>query len=485
MHKEKDNNKYVKIIYVLISIFFIVPSITYILSGKKILNIYSDFSFFYTPVGREITSTKLIGTILFVGVFIGLFILYIYMIKNVNKLFVSNHSLTKYIIIVSAIFCIMLPMTSTDVFYYIGTGWSEAKYKINPYYTSVNDILKQQEEAEQQLDKMLLKTPAVWRDQTIVYGPIWPMICKILSGLSFGNVGLALAIYKIFNLILHLINCYIIYKLTNKKKFVLLYALNPMVLFNGLCNVHNDILSIALILIALYFFKQKKNVALTVIFTALATAVKYYAILLIPFLIIYYYRKEKPLKRIVYSILWAILFVTVLIATYCIYMRDFEVLKGIMTQQNKFTNSIFLVFYINQGREFASAASKVCMFAFIMIYLITIVRLIFTRKVRFTKCMRTYNNLLIMFIFLTITGFQSWYAIWIFPTIMWQKGKMVNLILAITLAIELAKGLYFALNEWWWYGQYYYNIMLVLTLFLTIILNYKKRKLKRNEQIQG
>lgn len=298
---QENNQKYIKAIYILIAIILAIPSITYTISGKGILNLFSDFSFFYTKVGREITTIKTIGTILFIGIFIALFTIYIYIIKNAKKIFQNNKTMAKYIIIICTIFTIILPMTSTDIFYYIGTGWTEAKYKVNPYYTSIKDVIEYQISNGQEIDEILQKTPQVWRGQTIVYGPLWPVICKILSGLSFGNASIALAIYKIFNLLLHILNCYVIYKLTKKKAFVLLYGLNPMILFNGLSNVHNDILSISLILIALYFFKKKKNVALTVVFTALATSVKYYAILLIPFLILYHYRKQKLLKRILYS----------------------------------------------------------------------------------------------------------------------------------------------------------------------------------------
>lgn len=482
---KKNNSVYIKTIFILVSVLFMVPSITYILSKKGMFNIYPDFSFFYTPVGREITNIKIIGTSLFVGIFIALFVMYIYIVKKANKLFENNSSMVKYIIIICAIFTIILPMTSSDVFYYIGTGWSEAKYKVNPYYTSVYEILNEQREQGQELDKMLLKTPGVWQGQTIVYGPVWPVICKVLSGLSFGNIGLALSIYKLFNLILHLLNCYLIYKLTKRKQFVLLYALNPMVLFNGLSNVHNDILSVSLILIALYFFKKKKNLALTIVFTALATAVKYYAILLVPFLVIYYYRKETPLKRILYASGWALLFIAIVAGTYLIYMKNFEVLKGIITQQNKFTNSIFLVAFLDIGRDVAIQSSRICMYIFVAVYLITIIKLLFTKKVSFVRNMRIYNNLLLIFIFGTITAFQSWYVMWLFATMMWQKEKMINLILGIGISVELAKGLYFALSEWFIYGKYYYNIMLVLVLISTIILNIRKRNKKKHEQIEG
>ena len=341
MEKVKNNNN-LKLIFIVLCVAFATPSIMYLITGKKVSSLISSFTFFYTNPTIEITPIKVIGTMLFLTIFIGISFVYYKILKENKKIFTNNKQISKFIIIVSTIFLIMLPLTSTDVFYYIGTGWSEACYDVNPYYTSVNDLMRQNEEAKS--DQMLLKMQGVWSGQTVVYGPIWPLICKILSGLSMGNLTLALFIYKVFNLSLHLANAYLIYKITKGKKiFVLAYALNPLVLFDGITNVHNEILVIFFILLALYFFVRKSNMFFTIIFFALATAVKYFAILLVPFVVLYYYRKEKPLKKILYSGMWAILFIIVLCMCYVLYMRDFEVLKGITTQQGKFANSIFIL----------------------------------------------------------------------------------------------------------------------------------------------
>ncbi len=483
--KEK-NEIHTKVIFILIAITLMIPSITYMLSGKGIFEIFSDFSYFYTPMGMEITNIKLIGTILFALIFTALFVMYIYIIKHTKELFKTDKSMLKYILIIAIIFTIILPMTSTDIYYYIGTGWSEAKYKVNPYYTSVEEVLNNQEQNGETQDMMLMKTPDVWKGQTVVYGPLWPVVCRILSGLSFGNMDLALVIYKLFNIILHLINCYLIYKITHKKKmFVLLYALNPAVLFNGLSNVHNDLFSIALILMALYFLKEKKNIVIPVILLALATAIKYYAILLVPFIVIYYYRKEKPLKRILYASILAVLFIAVVVGIYLIYARDIKlVLYGVLLQQAKYVNSIYSVITINFNSNVTDNVSKICTSIFIVIYLITILKLLFTKKISFTKNMRTYNNLLLIFMFFTITGFQSWYITWMFSTIMWQRGKMVNFILAITFAVEIAKTIFFLYREWYIFYEVYYILMLVTSLITAILLNYKKKGIK-HEQIEG
>lgn len=466
---EKVKSKHdLKLIFILLCVAFATPSIVYLITGKSISNLVSSFTFFYTNPSLEITPIKIISTILFLTIFLGISFVYYKIVKENKKVFIDNKQMAKFIIIVSIIFLIMLPLTSTDVFYYIGTGWSEACYGVNPYYTSVQELIQVNTTAAN--DEILLKMPGVWAGQTIVYGPVWPLICKILSGLSMGNLAFALFIYKLFNLILHISNAYLIYKITKGKKvFVLAYALNPLVLFDGITNVHNEMLVIFFILLALYFFVRKKDMFFTVVFFALATAVKYFAILLVPFIVLYYYRKEKPLKKILYSSLWAIVFIIVLCMCYALYMRDFSVLKGIATQQGKFANSIFIFFAI-RNIGIAMTVSKGFMLAFVIIYIYTIFKLLFTTKqYTLSMLMRQYNFLLILFIFGTITNLQSWYMLWLLPTIMWQNSENVKQIMAITIIAEVANIVFFIYYESYIFGQLY----IIITILLNVIVSYK------------
>lgn len=464
-----------KIIFILLSIAFITPSIVYILKGRTIIDLTSSFTFFFTEPTKEITVAKVIGTIFFIGIFVGISLLYYKILKNHKKEFVAGKKVASFVIIVSLIFFMMLPLTSTDVFYYMGTGWSEAHYKVNPYYTSVNEVMEQNDEAKN--DEMLLKMKGIWSGQTIVYGPIWPLICKVLSALSMGNLFLGLFIYKLFNLILHLINTYLIYKITNKRNlFALMYGLNPLILFDGLANVHNELLVVFFILLGLFFFIKKRDLPLTIIAFALGTAVKYVAILLIPFIILYYYRKEKTVKKIMFSFLWAILFIIVIGLCYSIYMKDFNFLNGIMKQQGKFVNSILTGVAVKDFK-LALTISKGFMLAFIVLYLITILKLLFAKKQynAFSTYIRKYNGLLVLFLFGAITNFQSWYTLWILATVMWDSGKNIKWLLSITILAELCNIIYFIAYEHYLFGAIYPIMLIVVIIISKRICNNKLR----------
>ena len=72
---------------------------------------------------------------------------------------------------------------------------------------------------------------------------------------------------------------------------MLLYGLNPLILIELLSNVHNDIYLILFLLLALYFLVRKKNILLTTVFLAFSMAIKFSTILIVPFILLYCFRK--------------------------------------------------------------------------------------------------------------------------------------------------------------------------------------------------
>ena len=182
----------------------------------------------------------------------------------------------------------------------------------------------------------------------MVYGPLWAFICKSLSFLSFGNATIALYIFKMAGIIIHVLNTVLIYKITKKNKFALLYGLNPFILFEMITNAHNDIYLIFFILLSLYFLLKKKNIILTVVFMAVATCIKYVSVLLIPFLVLYYLRNKKIGKKIFYSFLYAILFIIVMLLIYLIYAKDITMFFIMTMQQDKYRESILEMLFLDR-----------------------------------------------------------------------------------------------------------------------------------------
>ena len=233
MQSEKNlKSKLPVILYILTAIIFIAPSVIYMIKNKTVY----DFIYMFTYFFRIPTTTieKFGNALMYFGLFSILFLLYFKIIKKSKTTFSSIKPLIIIIAIITLLFVFVIPYMSSDVYSYIANGWTLAHYGENPYYVPTGEIT----ERTGTLDEMHRKVANCWRTEPAIYGPLWTTICTGLSALSFGNINVALLIYKLANAIVHILNCLLIYKITKRKTLVVLYGLNPFILFEGIANAH-------------------------------------------------------------------------------------------------------------------------------------------------------------------------------------------------------------------------------------------------------
>lgn len=458
-------NKKWLLLFIAVVICFAMPSIIYLAKNQSIYNFIYQWTFIF-KIPKTILA-KWINTISFIGLMSVMFILYILIIKHSNKIFKSKKQLIIAICIISVLFALIIPYTSTDVYSYIANGWSDSHYHENPYYKSVGQVSDEYHVR----DQMQNKIANCWRYETVVYGPLWTLICKLLTSISFGNIDVALAIFKGTNLIVHLINCFLIWKITHKKKFVLIYGANPAILFEALSNVHNDIFIVLFILLAIYFVTKKKNLMLSVAFVAMATAIKYLGILILPFIILYHLRKKNILEKIKYCVLYGLEFIVILAGFYAIYVRDLNIFAGLFIQQSKYNRSIMLVFYYLIGEQSTNILKTALLAVFAILYVYTVIKLLLNNNTEiFSSYIREYSTLLYIFTFILITNFNSWYILWLLPTLMFLNGKNIRLIINLSYAVEVAYIGSFALySEAQNLGVLYIFLVAIVTGILTSV----------------
>ena len=77
-----------------------------------------------------------------------------------------------------------ISFTCSDVFYYLGIGRLDSKYNENPYYITIADFVENYKNIEEiKKDTVLMQGyQNDWADTTVVYGPIWTVICKFVAG---------------------------------------------------------------------------------------------------------------------------------------------------------------------------------------------------------------------------------------------------------------------------------------------------------------
>ena len=464
-------NKIIRMAMVIFAMLLLIPSIVYLAKNQTVMGFDTYYNFFIDE-----SANKLISTSVFLILFIGITVTYGIIIKQ--KVLKNIKEILIYVSILSIIFAIMLPWTSSDIFYYMGVGELDSQYHQNPYYVTMNDYYN---ENKNNIDDPIFEQGAkgYWANTTVVYGPMAQLIFKLCTLISFKNVVISLVVFKLLNIVIHLANCYLIYKMSNKK-FAVIYGLNPFILLEFLTNVNNDIIVVFFVLLALYMLKHKKLVP-SVIFLAIATGIKYFTVLLLPVIIIYHFRKEEKLSvRFLKCFQYGILFAVILVLQYALYFRDFKLLVAMFAQTGKYSKSIHSV--LLQNSKVLLEVVKPIFHVIFFGYYIKFCSVLITQKdIKLYKTLRNYNTVLILFL-LILTTFQQLYLVWLFATIMWQKPNMIRNIGGISIITEIANSIYMFKSEWYIYDIYFVEI--IVCLFIAWQLNTNKYRFKdRRKQI--
>lgn len=457
----------VKIIFIVINAMLIVPSIIYLIHNKTILGFNTYYNFFINEGSNQVLSTTI-----YLVLFVASTGIYLQIIKN-KDMFNNIKGILKYVAIIGSIFVIMLPWTSSDIFYYMGVGELDAVYHQNPYYVTMEEYYEQNSENIE--DEILLQgANNYWAPTTVVYGPLAQTIFKLCASISFKNINLCILIFKLLNLIIHIYNCYLVYKISEKKKFAIIYGLNPFILLEYIGQAHNDIIIIFFVLLTLYFLIKKKNLLLSILFLALGTGIKYSTVLLLPIIILYHFRKEEKVsKKLLKCIKYGTLFLLIVVLEYVPYLNDINVFGAMAPQLRRYSKSIYVtLLMLDTNLMIYTRAVFIILFAFIFIS--SCLEFLTKKKNNSFNMLRKYNLIIILSL-LILTNCHQWYLGWLFATIIWQKTKTIIDIIGLTAITEIANSVYMFKIEHYIYDTYYVGIIILLFLIWKIITN-KRRK---------
>ncbi len=210
--------------------------------------------------------------------FFSFYLIFLYQVKH-KKLI--RKDIFQLIVISCVILLFSYPAFSHDLFNYMFDARIVTKYHLNPYYYSALDFP----------DDLWIRFMH-WTHRVYPYGPLWLLITLPLSYLGYGKFVLTLVFFKLFFVIFHLGNTYIIYKLLTRinPKYslygVVFYALNPLVIFESLVSPHNDVVMLFFLLLTIYLVVAKRNRLLAIISLLFSGAVKFTTLVLLPLFLI-------------------------------------------------------------------------------------------------------------------------------------------------------------------------------------------------------
>jgi len=247
-------------------------------------------------------------------------------------------------------------------------------------------------------------------------------------------------------------------------------------------SVHNDIYLIFFVLLALYYLIRKKNIYYTILFLALSISIKFSTVLLVPFILIYYFRNQTIPKRILYCFISGISIIGIVVLLYLPYYQDYTIFTNMLVQGGKYSQSIMMYLLLTLKPENFEMVSKLLIPIFAIMYATGVVILLFKKQLNLREILSKYNIFMLIFIFVVLTNFQRWYVLWLLPTMIWQTKQMRQFILYITITAIIPTLNYFTVEAEPYYLGLQYSVSIIAMSVLAVFLQNRERIVKRYQQ---
>ena len=236
-------------------------------------------------------------------------------------------------------------VTSPDIFSYIAYARMGVIYHLNPLTT---------------LPPAIHSDPVYvhlfWNNQPSAYGPTWAGISSVLQWftLIFGTQSLLpmVVALRLLGLATHLCSTLLIWSITGhlqrlqgqispQKRLLatLAFAWNPLLLFEACVNAHNDTPLLLLVLLAIWFLLPRKQTTTgslrayipAIVILALATCLKLNIVLLVPFVLIFVWKRTQHEVRLFTIVKLTFIYGGIIILLYAPFWQNGAILNVLRT----------------------------------------------------------------------------------------------------------------------------------------------------------
>ena len=225
---------------------------------------------------------------------VALVVTYFYGLHSVKN--VSMVLIIAFVIAFAIIGFLIVPFDSTDVFFYMATGWEQSHYAHNPYSRSLRDIAEIADDPLVQ-NEWMARNRNPWLDLPVPYGFLFALISRGIAWAGHGSFWATLALFTLLNLMTHAGTAWLLWKAAklipgaNPNTVLYLYSWNPFIVLQYLANVHNDIIVAFLVVLAAYLLLSGRPLW-TIPVLAASVLIKYVTIVLIPFAFLFLVRNR-------------------------------------------------------------------------------------------------------------------------------------------------------------------------------------------------
>jgi hypothetical protein len=367
-----------------------------------------------------------------------------------------------FAIVFAATLVIMYPIGATDMFDYVFYSRIYVHYGQNPLAVAPINF---------RADPFL--RTVVWYKTPSPYGPLWILLTVPGSLIARDDLTLNLLMMHALPALFYLASAVVIALILRNSDpghllaGTLLYAWNPLVIFEGPGNGHNGIIMMFFVLLAIYLLVRKKWVwVIPALFASVL--VKYIsAILLLPFLI-YCLRSQSSWRA-----RWRYLAITSMISLTLgsvIVFPFLSVPSGLLDEANWYSllavptlafHSLKEMFGEKDAKTIIMAATSI---VYLILYFLSLKYIPMESKPRRLVLLCTW--LTTMYLGVACVYFQPWFVKWVVALGIWANHKIVRRVILAFTASGLAS---YAVSYYWVWNWTLWGRMQTNSIFVAVI----------------
>jgi hypothetical protein len=362
----------------------------------------------------------------------------------------------RLILILAFVFhCIPLfvrPVFSSDVLNYVSLSRLVSEHQANPYLETYFNFT-------QDIFYDVLKIE--WSNCKAFYGPIFVMIGSFLTFLAGEHLNLSIFLFKAFFIGVNISNSYLIYKITRKIFPMVVYAWNPLLIFNFALDGHNDVVGVFFFLLSILFLQRKQGLFSNLAsfsFLVLAILTKVYFLVFLPVFMVYVFKGVDGIRELLsYLFYFFVLGSVISIVAYFPFFEGFHIFSHYSILMNLYMpNSApgILIFSkilsVFMPHNAIAVSAWISQLIFFLLSFIVFKRMVLRRQIDIVTFVVYSAAISFLFFFFYVTWLWSWYLTIIFALIA----------IAIGLVDEPRYLKYYYLVVVW--GSFYYFFALVL-----------------------
>lgn len=356
----------------------------------------------------------------------------------------------------------MYPIASTDIFEYVFHSRILAHYGQNPLAVAPM-VFKG--------DPFLATVN--WQRHPSPYGPLWVILTVPGSLIASNDLILNLVLMKALAVIFF-IGCALVIAAILRHKNpseqiigTLLFAWNPLVLFEAPGNGHNGIIMMFLALLSIYFLACRRWLWVIPALVA-SVLIKYItAILLLPFLIYCWHAQPNHPARLRYLVKTTMLTALLVGAVIPPFL---QMPQGLLEEANFYSVLAIPSLAYNilrgiHGNDIAKILTiSVCVFSYLVLYALSVRTLTRTQQPHRLLVICTW--LIVTYLGIACMHFQPWFAIWPIALGIWVSHPLARRVLIVFTASAL---LSYAANFVWIWNYRAWQILQVNAMFVAVI----------------